>query len=651
MNLHIDIETYSSLDLKKVGMYRYSESIDFEILMVAYCFSGSDITIIDLAKGEKLPLDFLQAIQNKKIKKYAHNAAFERVCFNAVGIKTNTNQWHCSAIKAAYCGFPLSLAAISKAMRLGDSGKDAKGRALLKYFTVPCKPTKVNGYRSRNMPEHDPEKWQQLKDYCVQDVVAEMSVLDRLKLTKLPKSERQNYIIDQHINDTGINLNLQMATKALSFNAQNTKQIYKRIIELTGVSNPNSPALIKSWLSLQTGTEIKSIAVKKLPEIELLLGAGSVGFEVLQLRKKTSKTSIKKYEAMNHTASVVDGNARGQIQFYGAGRTGRWAGRLIQVQNLPRNYIPDLKGARSLILGNDYAGFSKTYPDVSAVLSQLIRTAIIPSEGNVFAISDFSAIEARVIAWLAGEQWRLDVFNTHGKIYEASAAMMFSIPFESITKDSDERYKGKVAELALGYQGGVGALKSMGAADMGLSELEMKSIVTKWREANTSIVALWNTLNTAAIKCIATGKKQEVQKGRIKFRYINNSLRIELPSGRELYYQSARLGLNQWGGKGIKYKGVLKSSWATLDTYGGKLAENIVQAIARDIMATSIKRLYKANINTVMHVHDEVVCDIPDDENAEGTLQNIYAIMGKPIKWAKGLPLNADGELSYFYKK
>lgn len=646
--LHIDIETYSSVDLAKPGMYAYMESIDFEILMVAYAYGNDPVNIIDLAQGEELPDTFIEDLLNPKIKKYAHNAAFERNAFNTVGLFTNPKDWHCSLVKSAYCGFPLSLQKVSEALQLTDKAKDTKGKALIRYFCLPCKPTKTNGGRLRNLPHHAPEKWQAFKDYCKQDVVAEREVCQVLKPYKVPASEWQLYAIDQHINDAGIRVDTQLAKQAIQIDEVNSRRIKKRLIEITSLENPNSPGQLKKWLSDQLQKEVKSIAKGEVKDLLSEAVPGPVR-QVLELRQRGSKTSIKKYIAMLKCAGV-DSRARGLFQFYGANKTGRWAGRLIQLQNLPRNYLKDLDLARQTVLTTDYDTVSLLFGQVSSVLSQLIRTAFIPSQGKVFAIADFSAIEARVIAWIAGEQWRLDVFKTHGKIYEASASRMFNVPIEQIDKGSDLRYKGKVAELALGYQGGTGALKTMGGEAMGLSDTDMRRIVKYWRDASPNIVKFWYALEKAAVRAIKTSKI--VRTHRLIFQYANKALAITLPSGRNLYYPSPVLKPNRFDKESIWYMGTdqITRKWQLINTYGGKLAENVTQAIARDLLADALTRVYQEGYKIVMHVHDELVCEV-DKARAERDLTRICNIMGEAIKWAPSLPLNADGFLSDYYKK
>lgn len=711
--LHIDIETFSSVDIMKAGAYKYVESIDFEILMVAYAFNDDQIKIVDLAAGESLPNNFLAALEDPDIIKCAHNANFERNAFRAIGLDIPIEQWECTQVKAAYCGLPLSLEMVSSVLELNEKAKLGTGKALIKYFSVPQKPTKANSFRHRNFWMHDLEKWEEFKRYCMMDVEAEREIDNRLAGYKIPKQEIDMYILDQQINDTGIMLDLKMAENATYLDELNSEDVGKAIKELTNIENPNSAAQLKQWLSVAMKKEIKSLAKEELKELlkeaeagyfkakpeafytekdlknlgyiecahggylhkahpstdfygagilasELLAKLNKAGpnvsqdtlLKILKLRQKAAKTSTKKYIAMLN--SVCDDlRIHGLFQFYGANRTGRWAGRLVQMQNLPQNHLDNLDEARNLVVRGDYELMQLYYDNISDVLSQLIRTTFIAPPGKTLAVADFSAIEARVIAWLAGEQWRLDVFATHGKIYEASASMMFGIPLEEITKGSPERQKGKVAELALGYQGALGALKKMGGEAMGLSDIEMTKIVRLWRKENPKIVDLWKAVETAAIKAV---KSKELvvlsQYKNLEFESDGNVLTIKLPSGRKLFYQTPRLTTNKFGKQSIKYKGLdqVTKKWWWVDSYGGKFVENIVQAFARDLLAYSMLKLDKLNYKIVMHVHDEVVCEIPQ-EDKETTLEKICYIMGSNVPWAPGLDLKADGYTTDYYKK
>jgi DNA polymerase len=646
--LHIDIETYSPVDLKKSGSYRYFE--DFELLIAAYAFGDGPVRVADCAQGEELPPEFLEALQDPWVEKWAHNANFERCAFKALGYDIPAEQWRCSATKAAYCGLPLSLEAASQALMLGDKGKDPSGKRLIKFFSVPCKPTKANGERTRNLPGHAPEKWEVFKEYCRQDVIAEREIKNRLSAYEETPFERKMYALDQQINDTGIEIDLSFAEMAMAFGRQYASKLERRMREITGVENPNSPAQLKSWLSEAMQKEVKSLAKDALAEMLDRAEAGPVR-DVLELRKRLAKTSIKKYAAMKK-AACRDGRARGLFRFYGASRTGRWAGRLIQLQNLPRNYLPDLEAVRGLVKSGDYKTVSLLFGNVSDVLSQLIRTSFVAAEGCLFAVADFSAVEARVTAWVAGQEWRMDVFKTHGKIYEASASFMFGVPIEQITKGSELRMKGKVAELALGYQGGVGAMKTMGGEQMGLSEAEMRGIVDAWRAKSPDIVNFWAECDKLAKKAVAAKRPYASKSGLFVFDCDKDFLTIKLPSGRKLFYREPKIAQNKWGRPAVWYKGINQSTrkWGYLQTYGGKLTENIVQAVARDLLAEAMMAASKAGYRIVMHVHDEIVAEVKQ-ARAQESLEELERIMSQAPAWAAGLPLAADGYLTPFYKK
>jgi len=648
--LHIDIETYSSIDIFTSGAYKYMESVDFEILMVAYAFDDEQIKIVDLASGEVLPQKFIKALLDPSIEKWAHNANFERQAFIKYGYNIPVKQMFCSAVKAAYCGLPLSLAAVSEALGLGDKGKLATGKALIKFFSCPIKPTKANNNSHRNFPEADPQKWEEFKLYCIQDVEAEREICSILANYEICDFERNNYILDQKINDIGILVDIDMAKAAYDMDGLFSKDMLSKMKKLTGLENPNSPAQLKKWLSTATNKDIKTLAKDSLPL--LIEQSESVAVKsLLDMRTKTSKSSVKKYTAMLNCA-CEDNRVRGLFQFYGANRTGRWAGRLVQLQNLPQNHLVDLKEARNLVKSRDYDHMEMVYDDISSVLSQLIRTTFIAKPNHTFAVADFSAIEARVVAWLANEEWRIDVFRGHGKIYEASAAMMFNVPIEEVTKGSDLRAKGKNAELALGYQGAIGAMKRMGGDKMGLSDAEMKAIVIKWRKANKAIVAFWDKSEKYAIEAFVKKQRIETEFRGIAFSCDEDTLMIHLPSGRNLSYREPQLATNKFGTMCLTYKGIdqLTKKWVSIDTYGGKIVENIVQALSRDILAHSMSRLDQEGFVITMHVHDEAICEIPlkDQEN---TLKRMCEIMSENIPWADGLPLNADGYLTEFYKK
>jgi len=647
MDLHIDIETYSSVDLRTSGAYKYVESLDFEILLIAYAFNEEPVRIIDLAAGEEIPETLKAAIKSQDVVKHAHNATFERAAFNTAGLFTTPNQWRCSMAKAAYCGFPLSLENVSTALKLEEKGKATTGRALIKYFCEPCKPSKINLGRTRNLPGHEPAKWEAFKDYCKQDVEAERSVDQKLSGYNLPRKEILMYTLDQQINDRGIQVDLELAEKAYQMDASNTTALKKGMKELTGIDNPNSPVQLKEWLGNAMGKEITSLAKAEIDPLIHEAGPGIVS-EVLGLRKRAAKTSIKKYAAMLN-CTCQDGRAHGLFQYYGANRTGRWAGRLIQLQNLPRNKIESLDLARSVVRSGDRDLMELLYSDTSSILSQLIRTAFVAPEGKIFAVADFSAIEARVIAWLADEKWRMKVFNSHGKIYEASASTMFRVPIEHVTKDSDYRRKAKIAELALGYQGALGALKKMGGEEMGLSEAEMAAIVQKWRRANPAICQLWGDIEGCAKQALENRTKIVSRIKGLVFEYNGDNLSIKLPSGRSLFYQSPGFTMNKFNNQSIKYQGMNQETkkWEDVETYGGKLTENVVQAIARDLLSEAMLRLDTYGYLIVMHVHDEVVCEVED----KSELAEVCRVMSISPDWASGLPLTADGYTTPFYKK
>ena len=645
-NLFIDIETYSSIDLKTSGLYKYVSSPDFEILLISYTFDNEHIRSIDLASGESMPEEFEEALLEEAVIKHAHNATFERVCFRRIGYDVPAEEWHCTMIKAAYCGLPLSLDELSKVLDL-ENKKSATGKALIKYFSCPCKPTRLNGQRSRNYPIHNPDKWNEYVSYNVADTAAEREIYYLLESIEIPQMERDLYVLDQKINDTGILVDKHFVNNAIKIDEWYSSNLSKVVSEKYGIDNPNSSAQLKQWLLEVTGNEVESLAKGEMPALlENNKGDVDVSF-VLKARQQLSKSSIKKYTAMLNCTGD-DNKARGLFQFYGANRTGRWAGRLIQLQNLPQNHLADIAEVRSYVYEGKQTALDLLYDDLSSILSQLIRTAFIPSSG-LYVVADFSAIEARVISWLASESWRLEVFETHGKIYEATAARMFNIPIEMVTKGSDLRQKGKVAELALGYQGGLGALKRMGGEAMGLSDGEMMDIVRKWRKANPAIVDFWEDMNRCAANAVRyAGQFVSEYKG-IIFERIdvpNNSfLSVQLPSGRKLFYYKPRLD-----SKGsIVYQGIIQETktWGEIATYGGKITENIVQAIARDLLAVSMLKIDKAGYPIVMHVHDEVISDVNDEK----ALKEICDIMGENVSWAEGLSLKADGFVTNFYKK
>lgn len=646
--LAIDIETYSSADLAKSGVYKYVESPDFEILLFAYSVDDGPVQIIDLASGEKIPYEIYNAITDPTVIKTAHNASFERTCIaKYLHIKLPAEQWECTMIKAAMLGLPFSLDMVSKVLKLTQQ-KDATGKALIRYFSMPCKPSKSNGGRTRNLPEHDPLKWQQFKDYCVQDVVVESAIRNKIAFFELPLMEKKLWRLDQEINDRGILLDPTFIANAISLDAINKERLTKEAIELTNLDNPNSAAQLKTWLSAATETDVTSLTKEAIPVL-LENNDCEITKRVLNIRLEMAKTSVKKYEAMRK-GICADNRLRGIHQFYGANRTGRWAGRLVQPQNLPKNELPDLDLARQIVRENDLDTLEMLFGNVPDTLSQLIRTAFIAPDGSRFIIADFSAIEARIIAWLAGERWRIEVFATHGKIYEASASQMFKVPIEQVTKGSPLRQKGKVSELALGYQGGPNALIKMGALKMGIAEDELPKLVAMWRNANKAIVRLWNQVEDAALHALREGPVTIQHNIRFHYEAGKRILFITLPSGRQLSYLRPTLRANKFGGESIVYEGLNQTTkqWGRMDTYGGKLVENIVQAIARDCLADAMLRVDAAGYNICLHVHDEIVAE---ERNGKGSLTEVNKIMGEPIPWAKGLQLTADSYESNYYRK
>ncbi|MGL4008900.1 DNA polymerase [Staphylococcus nepalensis] len=645
--LSVDIETYSSADIRTTGAYKYAEADDFEILIIAYSLDGSPVKAIDMYDIDvALYQEFELALRDSDIKKYAFNANFERTCL-AKHFKTEMppNEWVCTMVNATRIGLPASLDKVGEVLNLQDQ-KDKSGKNLINYFSKPCKPTKTNGGRTRNLPEHDKEKWQMFIDYCIRDVEVEMNVAYKIKDFYVPTIEQRFWTIDQNINDRGIRLAEDLMDGANELDKISKSELLKQATLLTGLENPNSPTQLLAWFNDEQGIDIPNLQKKTVQDyVAKTTGKAK---QMLEIRLQMSKTSVKKYNKM-HDMMCRDKRVRGLFQFYGAG-TGRWAGRGVQLQNLTKHYISDteLDIARELIKQQDFDGLDLIL-DVHPqdLLSQLVRTTFTAEDGFELAVSDFSAIEARVIAWYAGEQWRLDVFNTHGKIYEASAAQMFNVPVESITKGDPLRQKGKVAELALGYQGGPGALKSMGALEMGLDEDELKPLVDSWRAANPNIVNFWKGCQDAAIKTVKT--RTEHHTHGLRFYIKKGFLMIELPSGRSLAYPKAKIAQNSWGSDVIEFRGLdLNRRWSVQKTYGGKLVENIVQATARDLLALSLLRIEEAGFKIVGHVHDEVIIEIPKGSNG---LEQIENIMSQPVSWAKGLTLNSDGFTSPFYMK
>lgn len=639
--LSIDLETYSSVDLGKSGVYKYAESEDFEILLFAYSIDDGEVKVVDLASGEIIPEEILLALSDESVEKWAFNANFERVCLSRfLGKRLKPQGWYCTMIWSAYLGLPLSLEKVGEVLKL-DKQKMNEGKALIRYFSIPCKPTKTNGMRTRNLPHHDLEKWSTFKEYNQRDVETEMEIKKKLSAFPMPQSEWENYWVDQNINDRGILIDEVLVDSAIKFDEILREENMDRAIELTGLENPNSPLQLKEWLN-KKGLEIDSLA-KKDVESALKNAEGDIK-EVLELRQELSKSSVRKYDAMKNVKGK-DNRARGLIQFYGANRTGRYSGRLIQVQNLRRNNLKDLELTRSLVKNRDYETLEILYESPSDVLSQLIRTAFIPKEGTRFIISDFSAIEARVLAWLAGEQWVLDAFENGEDIYCRTASRMFGVPVEKHGVNGNLRQKGKIATLACGYQGALGALKAMGGIEMGLSEDELQSIVDSWREANPNIVSLWWEIDAVVKRVVKTRIKEEYKN--LVISYEKGILFIELPSKRRLAYPKAKIGINRFGGESIVYEGiVVGNKWDKIESYGGKFVENIVQAIARDILAEAMMRLEKKGFNIVMHIHDEVVI-----ESDSSSIEEINEIMSLVPSWAPGLILDADGFESEFYKK
>lgn len=649
--LNIDIETYSSVDIGKAGLFKYAKSTDFEILLFAYSLNGGDVKVVDLAQGENIPLEITAMLNDGVTELRAFNAVFEWYCLNQAGFKTNINQWKCTMILSYYAGYPGSLEKVGTALNFKkDNKKSTTGKALIKYFSVPCNPTKSNGQRTRNRPHHDLDKWKLYIEYNRQDVVAEMAILKKFEDVKVPDFEWGLWRTDVLMNGRGIKIDVELVEGALYVSDTWNTILMEEAKKITGLENPNSTAQLSEWLKGQ-GVEVENLQKGTVSEL-VTQTTGDVK-RVLEIRQELSKTSTKKYVAMQE-ALCEDERVRGLLQFYGANRTGRWAGRLVQVQNLPRNYIENLDITRDLIKRKDVETLEILYDNIPDTLSQLIRTAFIPKENHKFVIADFSAIEARVIAWLAKEQWRLDVFATHGKIYEASASQMFGVPIETIAKGQENyglRQKGKVAELALGYQGGPGALTAMGALNMGLSEEELPGIVQMWRNANKRIVDLWYAIGNAATEVVLNGGAVKTHGIIFKRETFNmlSFLTIELPSGRKLYYAEPGTRENSWGATVITYKSNNQTSgkWETTDTYGGKLVENIVQAVARDCLAMSIYRLNYLGYEIVMHIHDEIVVEVPKTV----TVEEVCAVMDREIDWAKGLILRADGFETEYYKK
>ena len=657
-HLSIDIETRSSVDIGKAGLYKYAQSPDFCILLFAFQEDGNPVEVVDLAQGEEIPEHAVRMLADPDVTKHAYNAAFEWYCLNRAGYRTPLEQWRCTMAHGLYCGYTAGLDATGKAIGLPqDKQKLAAGKALIRYFCVPCRPTKTNGSRTWHQPWHAKEKWELFKEYNRQDVVTERAILNRLEQFPMPEAEQKQWQMDVLMNAFGVRVDTELIKGALYIDAVSTQELTEEAVRITGLGNPNSGAQLVPWLNTQCGRE-RFQDIQKATVADALDHREDYPEDVqrmLEIRQQLGKTSIKKYVAMD-TAKGEGDRVRGLTQYYGANRTGRWAGRMVQMQNLPRNYLKTLDYARDLVKDKNYAGLKLLYGNVPDTLSQLIRTAFIPSEGNKFVVSDFSAIEARVIAWLAGEQWVNEVFATHGKIYEATAAQMFGVPVERIAKGNPEyslRQKGKVATLALGYQGGTSALIAMGALNMGLTEDELPDIVSRWRQANPRIRDLWYAVENAALAAMETARPQAIR-GLIfalegDLLYGQSFLTVRLPSGRKLYYPKPFLKENQFGKQALHYYTVGQQTrkWEVASTYGGKMTENIVQAIARDCLAVTLERIYDRGLQTVFHVHDEVIIDAP----METTVEEICDLMAEPIPWAPGLILKGAGFESSYYMK
>ncbi len=670
-HLSIDIETYSDVDISKAGLYKYAQSPAFEVLLLAYSLNGSPVRVIDIAGGGMsgcVPLWLINALKDPAVIKHAYNAAFEWYClcrcFRWNPMREGRNylhQWRCTMLHALYCGYPAGLDATGKALGLPqDKQKMAVGKALIKYFCTPCEPTKANGGRTRNLPHHDPARWELFKTYNGGDVVTEMEIEHRLSGFPVPDEVQAQWVTDQIINLRGVAVDRALVEGALDLDAAVRADYLAEATKLSGLENPNSVAQFTKWLENETGEEVTDLRKTTVSDLLGKALPSNAARRMLEIRQELGKTSNKKYNALE-TAVCADGRVRGLLQFYGAGRTGRWAGRIVQPQNLPRTYIDGglLPLARQLVEHRQRDALRLIFGSVTDTLSQLIRTAFVASPGHTLVDADFSAIEARVIAWLAGEEWVLEVFRTHGKIYEATASQMFGIPMELIKKGNPEysyRQKGKVATLALGYQGGTGSLISMGALRSGLTEEELPDIVERWRKANPAIVQFWYTVEAAAKEAINTGRKIELWDGRLAFARECDPgndldfLTIRLPSKRKLYYVKPHMGTNRFGRPSIIYWGMNQKTkkWGRLETYGGKLAENITQAVARDCLAEAIERLEAAGYPVVFHIHDEVVIDAGPGKDK---LEDVVAIMRQTPSWAQGLPLNADGWVNDFFKK
>ena len=638
--LSIDIESYSDVDLSKCGVYKYAASPAFEILLFGYAVDGGDVRVVDLACGEQIPDEIIYALSDASVTKWAFNAMFERVCLsNFLGEWLEPEGWHCTMVWSATLGLPLSLENTGAVLGL-EKQKLAEGKDLIRYFCVPCKPTKANGGRTRNRPEHDPGKWERLKAYNLRDVETEMQIQKRLSNFPVPDAIWEEYRLDQEINDRGIGVDMELVRQAIAMDARSRERLTAAMRELTELENPNSVQQMKQWLA-DHGLETDTLGKKAVAE--LIKTAPEPLREVLSLRQQLAKSSVKKYTAMENVV-CADSRAHGMFQFYGANRTGRFSGRLIQLQNLPQNHMPDLAQARALVRSGNYEALSLLYEDIPDTLSQLIRTAFVPQGGRKFIVADFSAIEARVIAWFAGERWRLKVFEDGGDIYCASASQMFHVPVEKHGVNGHLRQKGKIAELALGYGGSVGALKSMGALEMGLTEEELQPLVDAWRTSNPMITQFWWDVDRAVKECVKMRIPTETHG--LRFDYQSAMLFITLPSGRRLAYVKPRIGENQFGGESVTYMGVGSTKkWERLESYGPKFVENIVQGTARDILCYAMRTL--RNCAIVAHVHDEIIIEA----DRRMSLSAVCEQMGRTPPWAKGLKLRADGYECEFYQK
>lgn len=639
-SLMLDLETFSSVDLSKCGVYRYASSADFDILLFGFSADGGEVQVVDLACGEEIPTDIVEAFSDDSVIKWSYNNNFERVCLsNYFGTWFEPGSWRCTMVWAAYLGLPRSLEDVGAVLGL-EKQKLSEGKDLIRYFCVPCKPTKANGDRTRNLPGHDREKWERFKAYNLRDVEAEMQIQQRLSKFPVPDFVWEEYRQDQEINDRGIGVDMGMVTQAIAMDGRSKAELSAAMQELTELENPNSVQQMKQWLS-ENGMETDSLDKKAVAE--LLKTAPEPLGEALALRQQLARSSVKKYQAMEN-AVCADSRAHGMFQFYGANRTGRYSGRIIQLQNLPQNHIPDLAQARELVKAGDFDALSMLYEDIQDTLSQLIRTAFVPQDGRKFIVADFSAIEARVIAWIAGERWRLKVFEGGGDIYCASASQMFHVPVEKHGVNGHLRQKGKIAELALGYGGSVGALKSMGALEMGLAEEELQPLVSAWRDSNPNITEFWWAVDRAVKECVK--KRMPTETHGIRFGYQSGMLFITLFSGRRLAYVKPRIGENQFGGESVTYMGVGGTKkWERLESYGPKFVENIVQAVSRDILCYAMRTL--RNCSIVAHVHDEIIIEA----DRRMSVEDVCEQMGRTPPWAKGLLLRADGYSCEWYRK